>query len=220
MKDMKNRKTESMQDRLVHIEKSYETIYVTLISIIQATVFGYLIATFNEHHSDFTHLRIVLFVTTFLMIVIVWNQYVMASTAFKYIPRLFPDSVLPFALGFTEIVVIGQIFADLHLWCYSVALVMVTGWLALVNGYRNARHHPTNVVIFQRLGHWPKLSQILVLVISMLFALLGLVSYQYASNQPIQHIVACFFLVSMVVQLVTGAKYWELIIGGFREEME
>lgn len=206
-----NQNDEARANRLVDMEKSYATIYVTLISIIQATVFGLLIATFYEHYNDFTPLKILIFVTTFLIIVIIWNQYILASTAFRYIPRLFPDSILPFLLGFCETLVIHYIFSPLYLWCYSVAVVMIIGWFALVNGYQNARQHSANEVLLQQLHPWPRLSQILVLGLAVIFLVLGFVSYQYP-NQLIHYIIAFFLLATMVLQVVMGARYWELIL--------
>jgi hypothetical protein len=212
-KNLENEKDERKDhDELIRLEKSYATIYVTLISIIQATVFGYLIAIFYEHYNDLKPLDILIFATTFLIIVIIWNQYILASTAFRYIPRLFPDSILPFLLGFIETLVINQIFSQLYLWCYSVALMMFIGWLAVFNGYQNAHQHPANKVLFQRLGSLPRISQVITLLLVIIFLILGLISQRYTSNQLVQYIVACFFLLTMIIQMAMGAKYWELIL--------
>jgi len=157
----KDKEVGSIHERLVHIPISFRDVYIILVSIIQATVFGYLIVKFDEHYTDFTHLTILLFTTTFLVIIVVWNQYMTGFTALRFKPQLFLDSILIFALGFTETLAIHHIFSELYLWCYSMAAATFMSWLALVNGLHNARQHLANDRIFQRLGYWPRVIQIL-----------------------------------------------------------
>jgi hypothetical protein len=205
----KDKEVGSIHDRIVNIPISFTEVYIILVSIIQATVFGYLIVKFDEHYTDFTHLTILLFIATFLLIIVVWNQYMTGSTALRFKPQLFPDSLLIFALGFTETLAIHHIFSELYLWCYSMAAATFVSGLALLNGLRNARQHPANDIIFQRLGYWPRVIQILFFATAILYVLLGYASYHSAENG-----IAYLFLILTLIYLIGSFKYWATIVHG------
>jgi hypothetical protein len=210
---MKNSKEESdLQYSISAMTISFTEVYIILVSIIQATVFGYLIVKFFENYYDFTPLKILIFITTFLLIIMVWNQYMIGATALRFKPQLFPDSILIFALGFTETLVIYHIFSDLYLWCYSMGLVTFISLLTTVNGFHNAKQFSSNDIIFEKLGKWPKLIQIFLFVTSILYVILGYISYQIVKIQAIQYIIASLFLILTLFYLGGGFKYWTIIM--------
>ena len=113
---MKSSNTEKdvIIDRL---KKSYPSVYLTLVSIIQATVFGYFVISFVDHLNDLTLLNILLSISTFLLIALIWNEYVIGSTSFIGIPKL-QDAFLPFFVGFLQTISIPYIFSKLYVVFY------------------------------------------------------------------------------------------------------
>jgi hypothetical protein len=134
------------------------------------------------------------------------------STALRFKPQLFPDSIIIFVLGFSETLIIYHIFSDLYLWCYSMAIVTFVEMLSMVNGIKNARQLPENDIIFQQLGYWPKLYQILFSCTSLLYIILGYISYQFANILTIEYFIASVFLIFTILFLAGTFNYWRIIV--------
>jgi hypothetical protein len=210
---MKNdEEKKNLQDTILDMKVSFTEVYLILVSIIQGTVFGFLFVKFYDHYNDFTPLKIIILLTTFLLIIMIWNQYMIGSTALRFKPQLFPDSIIIFTLGFTETLVIYHIFTELYLWCFSMAVVTFMSWLTTVNALNNAQRYKINEPIFQKLGYWPKLFQIVLFITVILYVILGYVSYQYATTETIQYVIASIFLIFTLMYLAGGFKYWEIIM--------
>ena len=69
---------------------------------------AYLVTVVDEEVSSFDAANWVLVVTTFLVIVAAWHEYMTAVTIFVWIPRL-RDSLIPFLLGGAELTLIRSL---------------------------------------------------------------------------------------------------------------
>ena len=139
----------------------------------------------------------------------------MGSTSFRWIPKM-QDSFIPFTLGFSEIYAVHNITSEgnnLYLWFYSVSLFCLIGFWAYHNMYHRARQYQENLPIFERLGKLPKFTEISVFFISIVFAIIGIISKKLSSNLTAQFIMASVSLILIVIFFVRGVHCWNKIIG-------
>jgi hypothetical protein len=214
------------------IRRQFATVYLTLISIIQAVVFEYLIFSVDEHWLSMDLTKMLAVITTFILIICTWNEYMMGSVALTWMPKL-KDAFIPFLLGISEWIVIRNIFSSIHLWFYSLALFCFFGWIAFYNMFRSARQYPENTFIFSSLGRLPFITEIWTLSSGVSFAFFGVILYKFASGikmnfitipslttqyilisgLTVQYIMVLFSLVMYMLFLYRGILYWNRILG-------
>lgn len=194
------------------VKRTYSSGYLTLVSIIQAIIFGYFIVTIGENFTDITPLRALISLSTFLVIIIVWNECMIGSTTLRYIPRL-TDSSLPFLIGLTEFLIIYHIFSVLHLWFYSIAASTFVGFFSYLNIFSSAMKDPANRSIFQSLGNWPTMTEMFCYISTIIFIFFGVISYIYSLRMNVHYLFVCITISMQVVFFYRGIKYWELTIG-------
>jgi hypothetical protein len=90
---------------LQRIEDSFREVYLILVSIVQGVALGFLALTVTSGYADYGLVEWVRTINGFLVVVFVWQEYMIASMAFAWVPTLL-DSLLPFALGVAEIALI------------------------------------------------------------------------------------------------------------------
>ncbi|CAN2040193.1 hypothetical protein GMMP15_1590032 [Candidatus Magnetomoraceae bacterium gMMP-15] len=89
---------------LERIRSSFPSMYITLISIIQSSLLGYCLSYFlKEDFDGFTTGEWVRGVSSLIFAILVWNEYRMGSTVFRWVPWLI-DAIIPFLLA------LGQFF--------------------------------------------------------------------------------------------------------------
>jgi hypothetical protein len=210
--NMGSNEVSGKNDKIVKkVKDEFPSVYLTLISIIQASVVGYLIITMQTHWGKLTLTNWMPPVATFLLIITVWNEYMMGSTTFRWIPRL-KDSFLPFALGISEIYVVSNIVEYLYSWCFSTSVFSFIGFLAFLNMFHSAKRHPENDPIFERIGKLEKMTKICAFSLAIVFALLGIISYTLKANPIAEIIIGAFSLILILAFLYRGVKYWERIV--------
>ncbi len=216
-----NSHTRRIETILEQIKASFSSVYLTLSSIIQACVFGYLIFLLGTNWSSLSpaSTTTIAIVTAFLMVILTWNEYMMGATAFRWIPRL-KDAFIPFALGISEFLVIHNIFTKVPVWCYSLAVYCFVGYLAYVNMYCSARRDPENNVIFGLLGPLPMVTEVWALSSTIIFILLGVICHRFSSSLALRYIAVLCSLVIFVAFLYRGVLYWNKIVGEFRNKSE
>ena len=201
----------NIENIVEQIKQSFSSVYLTLISIIQASVLGYLVFIFGSQRESLSSISIIVSVTTFLMLVTTWNEYMMGSTVFRWIPRL-RDSFLPFLIGISEFLVVHHTISDVSLWCYSMALFCFVGYLAYLNMHHSARLYPENTPIFERLGRLPMVTEIWAFCLAVVFSFLGIISHKFASTVTIQYVIAFLSVVVFGAFLYRGVRYWSRIV--------
>jgi len=121
------------------IETVFPSIFLTLMSIIQGvTLSMWGTKTFNRLFSsdnlDWAFLPYGLL--TFLILVIVWHEYMLAALVNRWVPS-WCDSLIPFFLGAAEIVLI--MFMGDPRWFIGLMVVLVIGALAYLNTYQHVK---------------------------------------------------------------------------------
>ena len=209
-----NRRSRNREIIIEQIKASFSSVYLTLISIIQACVLGYWMFLVSTHFIVLSPITIILLFIAFLMIITTWNEYMMGTTAFMWIPRL-EDSFIPFMIGISEFFVVHNIFSNMSLWCYSMALFSFVGYLAYLNMYHSARKHPENTAIFDLLGILPKVTKNLAVSYSVIFFFLGVITHKFPSNLTVQYITVSFSGIIFGTFLYRGYRYWNKIVGKY-----
>lgn len=140
------------------VSGAFSSAYLTLISIIQGAAFAYLAGFGVANYSHFkTPIAWILVCTSFVIIVLGWNEYLMGALAFVWIPTLL-DAVIPFGLGVIEVLLITAIADDPQTWLAFLTLFALAGVIAYANLYGSAnapRYKQENAAAFSALGRWP-----------------------------------------------------------------
>lgn len=190
----------------------HESYYMTLTSIVQGVVFGYLVYAVSTNYSSFDVSVWLVVITTFLTIVLTWHEYVMGVATFDWVPR-FRDSLIPFLIAAAQIWACANISAAPRVWFLAMALFCFFVYLAFRNMFDSAREEPINEAIITRLGYWVPISQYMPLVCAVLFAAFAMV------GRVIDDVfLPATSLVLFLVFLGRVCKYWAIVVEFAREQ--
>jgi len=117
---------------------AHHTTFYTVVSVIQATCFGFLVLVCFEEGTHFGTSQWLLAANTLLIIVLVWNGFVRGFIVLSYVPKLV-DGVMPFALGAAQCFAAYFAGHDVHNWYWSIAALCLIGCIGYVNAEVNAR---------------------------------------------------------------------------------
>lgn len=127
------------EEMRARIRGAFSTSYLTLLSIIQGTAFAALFAKVQSlvaQHS-FHAPEAVMAIGLFLLIVALWNQYLIGTMLYSWTLQL-TDSLLPFIFGVFEFAMIIQ-FEDGVAVLAINGLFLLIGVVGLEHQYRQAR---------------------------------------------------------------------------------
>ena len=128
-------------------KESYSLFYITLISIISSLALSYYFATLEW--STLFGLRLVNFIymckllATFLMILLVWHEYVMSTLLFRWVIG-YTDSIIPFLFGLVLFGAIRAIHMPTYVWLAAQLGFILIGWGAYWNQYSKVLLEPEN----------------------------------------------------------------------------
>ncbi|UCE36428.1 MAG: hypothetical protein JSW00_13015 [Thermoplasmata archaeon] len=198
-------------DILKKLEASFLVIYLTIVSIIQASVLGYLMIICSSNVDNINLLTIILLITTFLVIVTVWHEYMMGAIAFFWIPRL-RDSTLPFIIGISEFLIVYNIFTHPFIWFYSLAVFCIVGLIAFFNMFSSAEKCNKNDIILKRVNVLKNFTMLLCLTYALFFILFGIILQFINSSIYMQFIAGSFSILAFGIFLFRGILYWQKIV--------
>jgi hypothetical protein len=119
---------------------THHTTFYTVISVIQATCFGFLVLVCFEEGKHFDVFQWLLAANTLVIIVLVWNSFVRGFILLSYVPKLI-DGAMPFALGAAQSFAAYFSVHDVHNWYWSIAALCFIGFIGYVNAHQyNGRH--------------------------------------------------------------------------------
>lgn len=196
------------------INDFFPSYYTTLISIIQATSFGYLLVSFSNYlvlSNDPISYHLVLYLINFSIIIAVWYEYMMGSASLRWLPNIL-DSVLPFLLGMAQFSLIYFAKVENIVWYYwSFSLLCLFSYFAYVNMYKGAVNLKTekNILVLKLIGIYPKINKAGILSIGLISAIFALV-IQYLDIRP--SLFAYIMLIMLILFIVRGYFYWKRII--------
>ena len=199
-----------LRRQIINFFPSY---YTTLISIVQATSFAYLLFVLSKTLLKGTDLNLfhALLLMTFLVIIQVWYEYMMGSAALRWLPS-FCDSLIPFLLGLTQFSLIFSIESEKNDWWYfSVSSLCIVSLIAYHNMYRGARQlkdNKTNEIVLLSLGKYPIINEICAMGYAIAFFIFGVIEKRGDPNP--------YFLITSMVLVIAfmwrGWYYWRRIV--------
>ena len=157
------------------LKDSFAPTYLTALSVIQGVALADLGSVVVAGYQQFTIVQWLLVVFTFLVLIIIWNQYAMQSSAVHWVPD-FRDAAFPFMFGALELMLNHTIRLNLSAWLVVLAVLM--SWGALVTWYSvlRAKEEDENAQLLSLLNRETRLGMLYTLGISLLFLLLAIVS--------------------------------------------
>lgn len=115
--------------------------FYTVISVIQATCFGFLVLVCFEEGKHYDPSQWLLAANTLIVFVLVWNGFIRGFVILSYVPKL-ADGAMPFALGAAQCFAAYYVAHDAHGWYWSMAALCFIGFLGYLNAEINAKLNP------------------------------------------------------------------------------
>jgi hypothetical protein len=162
---------------LAALLEAHHTTFYTVISVIQAACFGFLVLVCFEEGTHFGASQWLLAANTLVIMVLVWNGFIRGFVVLSYVPKLV-DGAMPFALGAAQCFAAYFVAHNVHGWYWSIAGLSFIGCIGYVNAEINARFNPKeNAHIMSYYGQ-----QLRMLQISALFLAAICVGIAYSAN--------------------------------------
>jgi hypothetical protein len=158
---------------LLHdLRESFAPSYLTLISIIEGVLLG---LTFELLATGHIALRlndpaILLVVNNLILIMLVWNEYRMGSSMFRWVPSL-ADAVIPFMVGGFQAALIVTVSRPLA-WLGWMAAFYAAGVIAYRNMYRRSAEEERNAFVLAHNRGFQRLNLASCLLASLLLGML------------------------------------------------
>ncbi len=120
---------------------THHTTFYTVISVIQAACFGFLVLVCFEEGKHYVASQWLLAANTLVIIVLVWNGFIRGFVVLSYVPKLV-DGAIPFTLGAAQCFAAYFVGHNVHGWYWSIAALGFIGFIGYVNAEVNARLNP------------------------------------------------------------------------------
>lgn len=131
------------------LHESFAPTYLTLISIIEGVLLGFMFELLSEGRPTL-HLRdpaALLVLNNVLFIIMVWNEYRMGAFMFRWIPSIF-DAIIPFSLGGVQAALILTVANPVAWLSWLVAFYLVAA-IAFENMYRSSSSEGRNALVLE-----------------------------------------------------------------------
>lgn len=162
---------------------AHHTTFYTVVSVIQATCFGFLVLVCFDEGKRYGMYQWLLSANTLVIIVLVWNAFVRGFIVLSYVPKLI-DGAMPFALGAAQCFAAYYSGHDPHGWYWSIAALCVIGSIGYVNAEVNARINPEeNAHIMEFYGKQLRMLQVSSLFMAAICA--GIAYWASWSNEAL-----------------------------------
>jgi hypothetical protein len=189
---------------------SFGVAYLTLTGVTQSVVTAVLATRVEANFEDFGIQNWLMTVSTFLLIVLVWNEYLIASIAYFWTPTV-ADALIPFTLLAVELFVVHTIYPGVRAWLGSVSVMLGVGCTAFAYGFWQAgRHRLHNAEVIKALKFHRAITMISTGAGCLVFgaaALLYDVTWIHA--QPTLVVVIALLLILATV--LRGVPYWQRV---------
>jgi hypothetical protein len=131
--------------KVVHarMKDSFTSVYETILSIIQGVALADLAAIVAAKYAQFIVVDWLMVLTTFCMIIVVFNVYSIQNAVWDWIPDI-RDASLPFVFGALELFVNHTIAQSMSLWFIGLAGISALGALGTVHMVRRAHEESEN----------------------------------------------------------------------------
>jgi hypothetical protein len=197
----------------------FAPVYLTLTSIIQGVALSALASRVEATAPGFGVVEWLLSVTTFLVVVAVWNEYVLQVLAFVWAPTLL-DSLVPFAFLAAELFLAHFVYHDLRNWLLALGVVTLIGVVAAVVTETQVGRLPEKNREVGRLlssQRWVR-QRLSVAVVVVCFGAWAL--YDVAGLGRVQLATALLALGVVVGFVASSIPQWNLLLARARDETQ
>ncbi len=111
------------------LKDQFAPAYLTLTSIIQGVALAFLATRVEATYVQFDATDWLMTIATFVLFLVVWQEYVMQVLAFVWVPTLL-DVLVPFAFLACELFLAHFAYHDLRNWLLTFGLTCVVGAVA------------------------------------------------------------------------------------------
>ena len=197
----------------------FPMVLLTLVSIIQALALELMWAKISGGDSYLWAWSVEALVAwgtitvTLLGILQIWILFATLVVGFTWVPSI-RDSVLPFALGILEFMLISLIGPEFNaLWLYVLASLFLFGNYVAHISFRRARLEPENESFFRgrspatwRDFIWPFTNIFVLIIFGMLYTAL--------SNPSWLALISILFAnIALGIQIMSSRRLWRAIVG-------
>jgi len=212
---MKN--SDNRREMIERIKNQFSSAYLTLISLIEASIFGFLIYNFNDKlmpMSSFTLNNVVIFceyTTAFLIVVIVWGEFAMGSMTFRWIPGI-ADPFIPFLIGLAQIGAICSIDYELSSqWLFALASICALSLWAYRNMYQKSeKNKEDNEIVLAVLNKWGKINYTITGTLAGILIIAGIFISIYSSKW-LNITISCLICIAAILYISKCYLYWKAI---------
>jgi len=145
----------SVEQAIRDIDRNFTSVYLTIISIIQGSVFAYFSVVIADHYRELSFYQWSLTLSTAMLYVATWHEYIFTVSLVSWIPTI-KDSIGPYALGAAEVALVHAVPEGLEAWSWAgVAFGVVAVLVIFHTNWRLSKDADDNKHILAILGHMP-----------------------------------------------------------------
>jgi hypothetical protein len=189
------------------LKSQFAPAYLTLASIIQGVALSTLVMRVEATYPGFNAVAWLLTVTTFLVILDIWHEYLMMVLAYVWLPSLL-DSIVPFAFVTAELFLAHFVFGNVRGWLLAYAgcyLVGIAAWFMQNAQVRSRTDENRNV--HDVLAAQDRFRGVLVVILAVL-SLLAWALYDVLQLGKVQLVVALVAFVGCVIFISSSIPFW------------
>lgn len=191
------------------IESSFRDVYLQLTSVIQGVALAFLASTTFSSVSDLSMPKWLAILTCLVVIIIVWQEYMVGATAFAWVPTIL-DSVIPFGLGVAEFAMIAFAVGSTQNFLIIFTIFNLLGTVAWGNCWFHARRgFAINTISYALLGQYVRYGFFGTALIAVVLSVLSGLSLIFSGSKLDLFFVACAFATT-VPHLLHSIWHWNL----------
>jgi hypothetical protein len=189
------------------IKSQFAPAYLTLASIIQGVALSTLVLRVESTYPGFNAVAWLLTITTFLVILDIWHEYLMMVLAYVWLPTLL-DSIVPFAFVATELFLAHFVYGNVRGWLLAYAGCYLVGIAAgALTNEQVRKLAEENRIVHNRLASYDRFRGVLVVILAAL-SLLAWALYDVLRLEQVQLIVALVAFVGCIIFISSSIPFW------------
>jgi hypothetical protein len=197
----------------------FSTAYLTLESIIQGVALTTLVSRVEATYGSFAAADWVLSTTTFLVILIVWHEYLTQSLLYTWLPT-FLDSLVPFAFLVDELFLAHLVYQTERAWLLAYGGFYLVGLAAWSYHNRQVQSADYDSRRVNRVLEWHDRAQGLILAVLAVLILAAGALYDVLGLGQVRLGVALGALVAGCVYLGRSVPPWNGLLAYARRGSE
>ncbi|NIP80976.1 MAG: hypothetical protein GWM90_17870 [Gemmatimonadetes bacterium] len=205
---------EQAQALLRDLRESFAPSYLTLISIIQGVLLGLSFELVSEGRATtgLADPASLLVFNNIVLIALVWNEYRMGSSMFRWIPSLL-DAVIPFTVGGLQAALILTTARPAQ-WLAGLAVLFAASIPAYENMYRRAAEEERNALVLEHNRFFRWFNPVACCALAVGIGALAAVHLSRGSDPGIGALLAVTLLNGLF--LLRGEVNWRIVVRAAR----